>query len=141
MAKKTAKRVKHVPQRTCVGCRQTLAKRSLIRIVRTSEGLRVDPTGKIPGRGAYLHDRRACWESGIKGALAHALKVELTDQDRQTLRDFMASLPQEVPLPQEGPLPEAEPLLERTALPLETEPGKKQVSAANRDENKLGNAL
>ena len=102
MAKKTAKRVKHVPQRTCVGCRQTLAKRSLIRIVRTPEGLRLDPTGKIPGRGAYLHDQRSCWESGIKGALAHALKVELTDQDRQTLRDFMATLPLEGPLPQKS---------------------------------------
>mgnify|MGYP005814028391 CR=1 FL=1 len=95
MAKKTAKRVKHVPQRTCVGCRQTLAKRSLIRIVRTPEGLRVDPTGKLPGRGAYLHDARSCWESGLKGALAHALKVELTDQDRETLRATMASLPEE----------------------------------------------
>ena len=88
MAKKTAKRVKHVPQRTCVGCRQTLAKRSLIRIVRTPEGLRVDPTGKLPGRGAYLHDRRSCWENGIKGALAHALNVELTDLDRETFGVF-----------------------------------------------------
>src|SRR5512133_1050212 len=85
VAKKTAKRVKHVPQRTCVGCRQTLAKRALIRVVRTPEGLRVDPTGKIPGRGAYLHDHRDCWKSGLKGALAHALKVELTDQDREIL--------------------------------------------------------
>jgi predicted RNA-binding protein YlxR (DUF448 family) len=95
VAKKTAKRVKHVPQRTCVGCRQTQAKRSLIRIVRTPDGLQVDPTGKLPGRGAYLHDARSCWESGLKGALAHALKVELTDQDRSTLRAFMVSLPEE----------------------------------------------
>lgn len=95
MAKKTAKRIKHVPQRTCVGCRETLAKRTLIRVVRTPEGLRVDPTGKLPGRGAYLHDRISCWERGIKGGLAHALKVELTDPDRETLRAFMASLPKE----------------------------------------------
>jgi uncharacterized protein len=94
VAKKTAKRVKHVPQRTCVGCRETLAKRALIRVVRTLEGLRVDPTGKIAGRGAYLHDRRSCWERGLKGALAHALKVELTGQDRETLRAFMESLPE-----------------------------------------------
>ena len=141
VAKKTAKRVKHVPQRTCVGCRQTLAKRSLIRIVRTSEGLRVDPTGKIPGRGAYLHDQRSCWESGNKGALAHALNVELTDQDRQTLRDFMATLPQEEALSKEGPLPEAEPLSQKAATPLETAPDRKQGSAVSRDETNLGNAL
>lgn len=95
MAKKTAKRVKHVPQRTCVGCHEVLAKRSLIRVVRTPEGLRVDPTGKTPGRGAYLHDRRSCWEHGLKGGLAHALKIELTDRDRETLQAFMATLPEE----------------------------------------------
>jgi uncharacterized protein len=95
VAKKTAKRVKHVPQRTCVGCRETLAKRGLIRVVRTEQGVRVDPTGKLAGRGAYLHDRRSCWERGLKGSLAHALKVELTDQDREGLRAFMASLADE----------------------------------------------
>lgn len=95
MAKKTAKRVKHVPQRTCVGCREILAKRSLVRVVRTEQGVRVDPSGKVTGRGAYLHDRQSCWDRGIKGALAHALKTELTDQDRENLRAFMASLPEE----------------------------------------------
>lgn len=95
MAKKPAKRVKHAPQRTCVGCRETLAKRSLIRVVRTATGLRVDPTGKLPGRGSYLHDRLSCWQRGLKGALAHALKVELTDQDREVLLAFMATLPSE----------------------------------------------
>jgi len=85
-----------VPQRTCVGCRQTLAKRGMIRIVRTPEGLRVDPTGKVPGRGAYLHDRRSCWEHGIKSALAHALKVELSVSDRELLSSIMQTLPEEV---------------------------------------------
>ena len=95
VAKKTAKRVKHVPQRTCVGCRQTLAKRSLIRIVRTPEGLRVDPTGKVAGRGAYLHDRRTCWERGLKGALGNALKIELSTEDRNRLVAYMGNLPEE----------------------------------------------
>jgi len=95
VAKKTGKRVKHVPQRTCVGCRQTLAKRGMIRIVRTPEGLQVDQTGKVPGRGAYLHDRRSCWESGLKGAVAHALKIELSDSDRELLRNTLQTLPEE----------------------------------------------
>lgn len=84
-----------MPQRTCVGCRETLPKRALIRVARTPDGLRIDPTGKVAGRGAYLHDRRSCWERGLKGGLAHALKVELTDQDRETLRAFMATLPED----------------------------------------------
>lgn len=95
MAKKPVKRVKHVPQRTCVGCRQVLSKRTLIRVVRTSEGIQVDPSGKAAGRGAYLHSLRSCWERGLRGGLAHALKIELTVQDRESLRVFMAGLADE----------------------------------------------
>lgn len=95
MTAKPVKRVKHVPQRTCVGCRTVLAKRELIRIVRTPEGTRVDLTGKLAGRGAYLHDRRSCWERGLRGALAHALKTELTPADRERLEEFASALPEE----------------------------------------------
>ncbi len=95
MTKKPVKRVKHVPQRTCVACRLVLPKRALIRIVRTPEGVQVDTTGKLSGRGAYLHNSRACWEKGIKGALAHALKTELTTQDREVLTSYLAGLPDE----------------------------------------------
>jgi len=93
--KKPEKRVKHIPQRSCVGCRQVLPKRSLIRVVRTPDGLKIDPTGKLAGRGAYLHNQRSCWERGIKGALAHALKTELTDSDRVLLQEFLQSLPED----------------------------------------------
>jgi predicted RNA-binding protein YlxR (DUF448 family) len=85
-------RRKHVPQRTCVGCREVLPKRELIRIVRSPDGVVIDPKGKISGRGAYLHNRRSCWERGLKGALANALKIELFDEDREKLLVFMASL-------------------------------------------------
>ena len=90
-----------MPQRTCVACREVLAKRSLIRIVRRPEGIQVDPTGKLAGRGAYLHDRRSCWERGLKGALSQALKIELTAQDRELLSSFMATLPDETDSPNE----------------------------------------
>ena len=93
MSKKPVQRVKHVPQRTCVGCREVLPKRTMIRIVRTTDGVRVDSTGKLAGRGAYLHDRRECWERGLKGALAHALKMTITDDERAKLEDFMKTLP------------------------------------------------
>ena len=51
MGKKAQPRVKHVPQRTCVGCRQTLAKRSLIRLVRSGEGVVVDPDRETNRKG------------------------------------------------------------------------------------------
>jgi uncharacterized protein len=92
---KKPRKGKHVPQRTCVGCRLVLPKRSLIRIVRTPQGIRIDPTGKLAGRGAYLHDRKSCWERGVKGAVAHALRINLTDEDRELLNTFMANLPEE----------------------------------------------
>ncbi len=97
MSKKPVKRVRHVPQRTCVGCREILPKRTLIRIVRTAEGVRVDPTGKLAGRGAYLHNKRSCWERGLKGPLAHALKAELTGAELDQLSLFLANLPEEAP--------------------------------------------
>ena len=93
MSKKPVQRVKHIPQRTCVGCREVLPKRKMVRIVRTAEGVQVDPTGKLAGRGAYLHDRRECWERGLRGSLAHALKTTLTADERARLEDFMNTLP------------------------------------------------
>lgn len=90
-----------MPQRTCVGCREVNSKRQLIRIVRRGEGVQIDPTGKLNGRGAYLHDRRSCWEKGLRGALNHALKTELNDLDRQMLMTFMDTLPAENPVIEE----------------------------------------
>ena len=92
---KPAKRVKHTPQRTCVGCRTVLSKRELVRVVRQPDGVQIDPTGKLSGRGAYLHNNRSCWERALKGGLSNALKVTLTEADRQLLHEFMAALPDE----------------------------------------------
>ncbi len=99
MVKKSKRRSKHVPRRTCVGCREVLPKRTLIRIVKGPEGVVVDLTGKTHGRGAYLHDRRSCWTRGINGALDHALKTELTDQEKEMLLAYMdANIPETEPV-------------------------------------------
>jgi hypothetical protein len=96
-ATKRPLRPKHVPLRTCVACRTTEAKRGLVRIVRTPE-LRVvlDPTGKQNGRGAYIHESRACWEAAIKrDRLAQALKVKVAAEDMEALKAHAAALPAE----------------------------------------------
>ena len=56
-----------------------MPKRELVRVVRTSAGLVIiDPTGRLPGRGAYLCREAACWDAaGRKRALEHALKVSI----------------------------------------------------------------
>ena len=89
-------RPRHVPQRTCIACREVLSKRSLIRLVRTNEGTDIDPTGKRPGRGAYLHDRRSCWETALKDGtlLERALKTTLTPDERERLRAYSLTLPE-----------------------------------------------
>ncbi|MCL4543633.1 MAG: YlxR family protein [Chloroflexi bacterium] len=95
-------RPKHVPQRTCIACRNAhredakQAKRDLIRIVRSPSGtISVDPRGKLPGRGAYLCENRGCWEAALSGnALVQALKMPaLSGEDRQVLLAFAQSLP------------------------------------------------
>jgi len=96
MKSKPASKVKHIPQRTCVGCRTVLPKRTLIRLVRTADGVHVDPSGKASGRGAYLHDRRSCWDKALKGALAQALKIELSAVDRERLETISQSYPADV---------------------------------------------
>lgn len=46
---------KKVPLRKCVVTGEMLPKKSMIRIVRSKEGVvSVDPTGKMSGRGAYV---------------------------------------------------------------------------------------
>jgi predicted RNA-binding protein YlxR (DUF448 family) len=75
-----------------VGCRQVLEKKTLIRLVRTPEGVVIDHSGKLAGRGAYLHENRPCWEKGLKGPLANALKTELTEKDRDVLRSFLSQI-------------------------------------------------
>ena len=94
VAKIIVKRAKHVPQRTCIACRETLGKRLLMRLVKTSDGLMIDTTGKIPGRGAYLHNKRECWEKALsRGLLAKSLKAELSTLDIENMRKWMEEFP------------------------------------------------
>ena len=89
-------RPRHVPQRTCVACRQVLPKRELVRVVRGPAGVvAVDETGKRNGRGAYLHAQRTCWERALQQrSLQHALKIEeLREQDLTALEAYLTRLP------------------------------------------------
>jgi uncharacterized protein len=56
-----------VPQRTCLGCRQTLDRHQLVRfVVHPAGGLLVDYQGKLPGRGAYTHIDAGCIETATR---------------------------------------------------------------------------
>ena len=76
------------PERSCVGCRERAPKAELLRIVRTTGGVRVDPLGRAPGRGAYVHRDPACADAAVRrGALAAALRVGLTKGELARLRN------------------------------------------------------
>jgi predicted RNA-binding protein YlxR (DUF448 family) len=71
--------VAHEPERSCVGCRERAPKADLLRIARTPEGVRVDPTGTAPGRGAYVHRAAGCANAALRrGAIARALRTGLS---------------------------------------------------------------
>ncbi len=87
-------RNKHIPQRTCVACRQTRDKKGLIRLVRAENGaIEVDMPARKPGRGAYLCPQKDCWEAGLKrNHLEHALRTKLSDDNRRVLMEYSKSL-------------------------------------------------
>jgi uncharacterized protein len=90
-----AEKPRHVPQRTCVACRQGAAKRELVRVVRTAVGaVQIDPTGKVAGRGAYVHQDPACWDQALRRrTLTHALKIEtIPEPDLAALRGYADAL-------------------------------------------------
>ncbi|MEO9256650.1 MAG: YlxR family protein [Tepidiformaceae bacterium] len=97
MKETPALKVRHIPQRTCIACRQEAGKRTLIRIVRTPEGaVQVDSAGRANGRGAYLHPLRQCWEKALKGGtIKNALKFNPAPDDVEALRAFGKALPAE----------------------------------------------
>lgn len=81
---------KHVPERTCVVCREKYEKRRLFRLVATEEGIVVDQTGRQVGRGAYLCMKRRCWEQAVHTqSIAKALKITLTEADRLYLSQYL----------------------------------------------------
>lgn len=81
------RRRKHIPQRTCVACREKKDKRLLTRIVRSpDDGVVIDLTGKRNGRGAYLCGQESCWDRALNGQLLDkALKTEVTAEEKELL--------------------------------------------------------
>lgn len=82
-------KVRKTPNRMCVGCQSSKSKKELLRIVRTPEGeIRIDGTGKLAGRGAYVCPDPACFTKAYKEKrLERALKHEV---DKQIYEDLVS---------------------------------------------------
>ncbi len=59
-------KTKKVPERMCVSCREMKSKNTLVRIVNTDDGVVVDTSGKLNGRGVYLCKCKQCIERAYK---------------------------------------------------------------------------
>lgn len=77
--------------RKCVVTNEMKPKKEMIRIVRNKEGVvAIDPTGKMPGRGAYVSIEptvvQTAWD---KHVLDRHLEATINDEFYQELLDYV----------------------------------------------------
>ena len=63
---------KNIPLRMCIACREMKPKGEMTRVVRNADGeIKLDPTGKAPGRGAYVCNGVDCLKKLQSKKLLH----------------------------------------------------------------------
>lgn len=64
----------------CIGCREMKPKKELIRVVKTTDDqIKLDLTGKLNGRGAYICNDIACLKKAQKqNAIARAFDMTVS---------------------------------------------------------------
>ena len=74
--------MKKIPQRSCVVCKAQKNKNELLRIVKNKENeIKIDTTGKEPGRGAYICYNMECLEKAQKSKkIEKALGAKINDE-------------------------------------------------------------
>ena len=85
--------MKSIPQRTCIICRTQKNKNELLRIVKNKENIiKVDVSGKEPGRGAYICYSMDCLEKAKKSKkLDKILGVKINDDTYEQIKNVIES--------------------------------------------------
>ena len=80
-----------IPLRTCIITKEKKKKSELLRVVRTPEGeVKVDETGKLNGRGAYIKKDVSVLEKAQKSKmLEKRLEVEIEDSVYEEIRKII----------------------------------------------------
>ena len=80
--------MKNKPQRTCMGCNEKKEKQQLIRVVKNKQNeIKIDKTGKMEGRGAYICNNVACLDRVKKSKrLEKVLDMKISDEIYENLR-------------------------------------------------------
>lgn len=75
-------RQKKVPIRKCLATNQPYPKYEMFRIVRTPEGeIKIDPTGKMNGRGAYISKSKEAVEiAKMKNVISRHLEAKVPEE-------------------------------------------------------------
>ena len=84
---------KKIPLRMCVACKEMKPKKELIRIVKTQDGeYKVDFTGKLNGRGAYICNAIECIDMCMKQkSLSKSFKENISlDTYTKIKEDFIS---------------------------------------------------
>lgn len=81
--------MKKIPNRTCIGCNTQKPKKELIRIVKNAQGeIKIDKTGKLPGRGAYICNNSECLEKAVRSKrLERSFEMKIEDVVYEQLRN------------------------------------------------------
>jgi predicted RNA-binding protein YlxR (DUF448 family) len=83
--------MKKIPLRRCIATMTQVPKKELLRIVRTPDGeVKIDLTGKVNGRGAYLLKTLEAVElAQKKGALSRALECQIPNEIYDEIRKLI----------------------------------------------------
>ena len=84
-------KTRKIPLRTCVVTGEKLDKRDLLRVVKNKEvEVKVDLTGKMNGRGAYIKRDLAVLEMAIKKkSLERKLECNISDEVYDEIRKIL----------------------------------------------------
>ena len=84
---------KKVPMRMCTACREMKPKKELIRVVKTEDGVKLDLTGKLNGRGAYICKNIECFAHARKSnALSRAFEMNIPQEVYEQLEKELSNV-------------------------------------------------
>ena len=84
------KKARKIPQRKCIVCGKLSEKKDLLRIVKNKEeGILIDESGKVNGRGAYVCKNEECIR-GLRrtNKLNQAFKMKIEDDIYEELEAY-----------------------------------------------------
>lgn len=83
--------MRKIPMRTCIVTKEKFPKMELIRVVRTPEGeVKIDETGKLNGRGAYLKKDLEVFEKAKKSKILNRhLEVDVPNCIFEEIKNYV----------------------------------------------------